>query len=66
MKRNKDGKSGTCKVCTSENGKLWREKKITFNDLIEMKNEKIIESKYIDKYWQEFLKVISREKKKLF
>lgn len=49
-----------------ENGKLWHEKGVSFKRLVENKSPKIIMSKHIDKYWQELLKEIERNKKKLF
>jgi uncharacterized UPF0160 family protein len=49
-----------------EDGKLWREKKISHEDLIKNKNSKIAQSKYVDKYWQEILERITKEKDGLF
>lgn len=49
-----------------ENGRLWREKKLSYNDLVENKNKKIAKSKYVDKYWKEILIGITKEKDSLF
>ena len=49
-----------------EEGKLWNEKKVLFEDLVENKNNKIAKSKDVDKYWQELLKELTNNKHKLF
>ncbi|OGI57587.1 hypothetical protein A3B85_00745 [Candidatus Nomurabacteria bacterium RIFCSPHIGHO2_02_FULL_37_13] len=49
-----------------EDGKLFHEKKISLNNVIESKERKISLSPYIDKYWQELLKEFTKNKKKLF
>jgi putative hydrolases of HD superfamily len=50
----------------TENGNLWREKQVSFVDLVENKNKKIAASKNIHKYWSELLKELTKNKKKLF
>ena len=47
-------------------GKLWHEKKVSLADNIENKNKKIAISKDVDKYWQELLKELIKNKGKLF
>ena len=49
-----------------ENGKLWRERKVSLKDILENKNEKIAISPDIDKYWQELSKELVKNNKKLF
>lgn len=49
-----------------ENGKLWREQKVPFDGLMQNKNPKIALSKPVDKYWQELLKELIKNRKKLF
>jgi len=49
-----------------EKGKLWHEYGMSYEDLIENKNRKIVLSKNIDTYWQELLKELKKNKKKLF
>lgn len=49
-----------------EKGKLWHEKELSFSDVIKNKNPKIALSKPVDKYWQELLKDLTKNKKKLF
>ena len=49
-----------------EDGKLFREKKISLEDVIRSKKEKISLSKDVDKYWQELLAEIIKNKEKLF
>ena len=49
-----------------EDGKLWKEKKISLQDVMENKNHKIKTVPEIDIYWQEFLKEMKRLEKKLF
>jgi putative hydrolase of HD superfamily len=49
-----------------EDGRLWHEKKISFEEVPENKNKKIALSPDIDKYWQELLKEFIKNKKKLF
>ena len=49
-----------------ENGKLWREKAVLFDALIENKNTKIALSKSVYKYWKELLKELTKNKHKLF
>jgi len=49
-----------------EKGKLWREKKVSLENIFENKNVKIAISPDIDKYWQELMKELVRNKKKLF
>lgn len=49
-----------------EDGKLFRDKNISLNDVIEIKKGKIALSSDVDKYWQELLAEIIKNKKKLF
>jgi len=49
-----------------EEGRLWHEKNVSFNDIFEYKNKKIAVSPDIDKYWQELLKELYKNKNKLF
>ena len=49
-----------------ENGKMWHDKKVSHDELIINKNERIPISKDINKYWQEFLVELTKNKKKLF
>ena len=49
-----------------EKGKLWRQKRVSLAELLENKNDKIAISPDIDKYWQELLKKLVKNKKKLF
>jgi len=49
-----------------EDGKLWHENNVSFDDLAEYKNKKVAISPDIDRYWQELLKEIFENKKKLF
>ena len=49
-----------------EEGKLWHEKKVYFDDLVKNKNGKISVSKNVDEYWQELLPKLRKNKKKLF
>jgi putative hydrolase of HD superfamily len=49
-----------------EKGKMWRDKKVSLRDLLEHKSKKIGVSKYLDKYWKEFLVELTKNKKKLF
>jgi len=49
-----------------EKGKLWREKKVSLGNIFENKNVKIVISPDIDKYWQELVKELVKNKKKLF
>ena len=49
-----------------ENGKLWHEKNVSLEMVIQAKKEKIAVSKNIYKYWEELLKKLSKNRKKLF
>ena len=49
-----------------EDGKLWKEKKVSFEDVFENKNKKIALSQEVNKYWQELFKKLKKNKKKLF
>lgn len=49
-----------------ENGKMWHDKNISFEKLSENKNERIPISKDVNKYWQELLVELTKNKKKLF
>ena len=49
-----------------EDGKLFHEKKISLENVIEIKKGKIDMSPHIDKYWQELLQELRKNKKKLF
>lgn len=49
-----------------EKGKLWNEKKVTLEKILENKNGKIAVSPDISKYWQELSKELIKNKKKLF
>lgn len=49
-----------------ENGKLWHETKSLFESVLENKNPKIKISKDVDKYWQELLAELTKNKIKYF
>lgn len=49
-----------------EDGKLWREKKVSLNDLLENKNKRIAVSSNINEYWQELVKEFIKNKKMYF
>jgi len=49
-----------------DNGKMWREKKVSLEDLLKNKNKKIALSPDIDKYWQELVKEFTKNKKIFF
>ena len=49
-----------------EDGKLFKEKNFSLEDVIEIKKGKIDLSPMINKYWQELLQELTRNKKKLF
>ena len=49
-----------------EGGKLWHEKNVSFDELIDNKNKKIAVSPNIEKYWKEILKIIEDNKTNLF
>ena len=49
-----------------EGGKLFHEKKISLENVIEIKKGKIDMSPHINKYWQELLPELRKNKKKLF
>jgi len=46
-----------------EDGKLWHEKKISLEQVLDNKNKKIAVSLNIDKYWQELLREFIQNKK---
>lgn len=50
----------------TEKGKLWHEKKVSLEDLLKNKGNKIPISKDVNKYWQELLKELTQNKKLLF
>jgi putative hydrolase of HD superfamily len=49
-----------------EGGKLWKEKQMSLNDVIEIKKGKIDSSPVINEYWLEILQELIRNEKKLF
>ena len=49
-----------------EDGKLWHQHKISYDQVIKHKNTKILVSKNVNKYWQELLQEFTKNKKKLF
>lgn len=49
-----------------EKGKLWREKGINLEQIIENKAPKVALSKPVDNYWQELVKRLADERKELF
>jgi putative hydrolase of HD superfamily len=49
-----------------EKGKLWNERKISLEKIIDNKSKKISISKTIDVYWQELLRELIKDNKKLF
>jgi putative hydrolase of HD superfamily len=52
--------------CYLEDGKLLKEKKLSLENVLEDKNKKIIVSLDVDKYWQELVRELKKNKKKLF
>lgn len=52
--------------CYLEDGKIWHENDIAFGYLSENKSSKIKVSKEMDKYWQELLKELTKNKTKYF
>ena len=49
-----------------EGGKLWKEKKVSLEDLLEKKNKKIALSPDVEKYWKELTEEFTENKKKYF
>ena len=49
-----------------ENGKMWHKKKVSLAKQFEYKNKIISPSTYFNEYWQELVKELTRNKKKLF
>lgn len=49
-----------------ENGNLWQEKGVSFDQLMENKMAKIAISPEIDKYWKALVKILDKNKSKLF
>ncbi len=49
-----------------EDGKLWHEKDVSLNEIMENKNPKIAMSESINEYWKELSRYISKRHKKLF
>jgi hypothetical protein len=49
-----------------ENGKLWNEKSISLDMIIENKDHKIAVSKAVYKYWKELRKGIEKNRRKIF
>ncbi len=49
-----------------ENGNLWKETKSFFDLVVENKNKKIALSEPINKYWQELLAELTKNRKKFF
>ena len=49
-----------------EKGKLWHEKKVPFDILVENKKYKTILSEPVNKYWKELLIELTKNRNKLF
>lgn len=49
-----------------ENGKMWHKKKVSYAKQVEYKTKIISSSPYFNEYWQEFVKELTKNKKKLF
>ncbi len=49
-----------------EDGKLHKEMRVTFEEVVENKNEKISKSKIVNKYWSELLEEFTNNKSKFF
>ncbi|KKS23795.1 MAG: Metal dependent phosphohydrolase [Candidatus Nomurabacteria bacterium GW2011_GWC2_41_8] len=49
-----------------ENGKMFKKKKVSLEDVFAHKNAKILISGNVNKYWRELVKEFIRNKKKLF
>lgn len=49
-----------------ENGKMWHKKNVSLAKQFEYKNKIISPSPHFNKYWQELVKELTRNKKKLF
>jgi hypothetical protein len=49
-----------------EKGKLWHEKNLSFDDILENKNHKIALFKRTNEYWLELLKELEKNKKRFF
>jgi putative hydrolase of HD superfamily len=49
-----------------EKGKLWHEKNLSFDDILENKNHKIALFKRTNEYWLELLKELEKNKKRYF
>jgi putative hydrolase of HD superfamily len=49
-----------------EDGKMWHKKKVSLAKQFEYKNEIISPSAYFNEYWQELVKELTQNKKKLF
>ena len=49
-----------------ENGKMWHKKKVSLLKQLEYKNKMISASLYFNEYWQELVKELVQNKKKLF
>ena len=49
-----------------ENGKLWKENRVSLENLIKYKNTKIAISKNVERYWRELLSEIIKKKARLF
>jgi len=49
-----------------ENGKMWHKKKVSYAKQVEYKTKIISSSSYFNEYWQELVKELTKNKKKLF
>jgi len=49
-----------------EGGRTWRKMDMSFQDLMDHKNEKVTLSPIVEKYWKEFVKILEKNKNKLF
>lgn len=49
-----------------DNGQMWHKKKVSFLKQTEYKGNILRESAYFDAYWQELLKKLTKDRKKLF
>jgi putative hydrolase of HD superfamily len=49
-----------------ENGKMWRKKKVSIEKQLDYKDRMISVSPYFNKYWQELVLELKKNKKKLF
>jgi putative hydrolase of HD superfamily len=49
-----------------EGGKLWKEKNVALDDLLKNKNDKILLSQDVNKYWLELSKYFIKNRKRIF